>query len=54
MKRRHHTPDQIVRKLREDDWMLGEGTRWWRCASTRRHGVDLLAVAKPVRRDEYR
>ncbi len=24
MKRRHHTPEQIVRKLREADWLLGE------------------------------
>ena len=24
MKRRHHTPEQIVRKLREADRMLGE------------------------------
>jgi putative transposase len=26
MKRRHHTPEQIVRKLREADRLLGEGT----------------------------
>ena len=26
MKRRHHNPEQIVRKLREADRMLGEGT----------------------------
>ena len=26
MKRRHHTPEKIVRKLREADRMLGEGT----------------------------
>jgi transposase-like protein len=26
MKRRHHTPEQIVRKFREADRMLGEGT----------------------------
>ena len=25
MKRRHHTPEQIVRKLRETDRLLGEG-----------------------------
>jgi putative transposase len=25
MKRRHHTPEQIVRRLREADRMLGEG-----------------------------
>lgn len=25
MKRRHHTPEQVVRKLREADRMLGEG-----------------------------
>ena len=26
MKRRHHTPEQIVRKLREADRLLGKGT----------------------------
>ncbi|MFM7146709.1 MAG: hypothetical protein ACKOW5_10295 [Actinomycetales bacterium] len=26
MKRRHHTPEQVVRKLREADRLLGEGT----------------------------
>jgi len=26
MKHRHHTPEQIVRKLREADRLLGEGT----------------------------
>ena len=26
MKRRHHTPEQIVRNLREADRLLGEGT----------------------------
>ncbi len=26
MKRRHDTPEQIVRKLREADHLLGEGT----------------------------
>ena len=25
MKRRRHTPEQIVRKLREVEWLLGEG-----------------------------
>ena len=25
MKRRHHSPDQIVRKLREGDRLLGQG-----------------------------
>ena len=25
MKRRHHTPEQVVRKLREADRMLGDG-----------------------------
>ena len=25
MKRRHHTPEQIIRKLREAERMLGEG-----------------------------
>ena len=27
MKRRHHTPEQIVRKLREADRLLGEGVQ---------------------------
>jgi len=27
MKRRHHTPEQIVRKLREADRLLGEGSK---------------------------
>ncbi len=26
MKRRHHTPEQIIRKLREADRLLGEGS----------------------------
>lgn len=26
MKRRHHTPEQIVRNLRESDRTIGEGT----------------------------
>jgi putative transposase len=26
MKRHRHTPEQAVRKLREGDWMLAEGT----------------------------
>ena len=25
MKRRRHTPEQIIRKLREADWLLAEG-----------------------------
>jgi hypothetical protein len=30
MKRRHHTPEQIVRKLREADQLLGRGIlKWW-------------------------
>ena len=39
MARRRHTPEQIVRKLREADRLLGEGAdvlRWlgiWRCRS---------------------
>jgi hypothetical protein len=33
MKRRHHSPEQIVRELREADRMLG-ARLWWRCVST--------------------
>src|SRR5437660_4777823 len=25
MKRRRHTPEQVIRKLREAEWLLGEG-----------------------------
>ena len=31
MKRRRHTPEQIVRKLREADRMLGDGIEVLRC-----------------------
>ncbi len=35
MKRRHHTPEQIVRKLREADRFFGEGSSsGGRCVST--------------------
>ena len=34
MKRRHHSPEQIVRKLREADRLLGGKLRWWRCVGT--------------------
>jgi len=41
MKRRRHTPEQVIRKLREADRMLGEGKAIprsrgrWRSARTR-------------------
>jgi hypothetical protein len=35
MKQRNHNSGQIVRKLHEDDWMLGEGPWWLRSVITR-------------------
>lgn len=41
MKRRHHTPEQIIRKLRETDRLLGEGKL---LVEVRKH----VAVTKPT------
>src|ERR1035441_7651907 len=55
MSRRRHTPEQVVRKLREADRLLSEGQRAARGAqaSGDRRG-DLSPVAESVRRDEGR
>ena len=40
MKRRHHSPEQIIRKLREAEWMLGQtlvGSRLRDVRSVLRH-----------------
>ena len=45
MKRRRHSPEQIVRKLREADKMLAEGSRSPRVS--RREGLHLPALSEP-------
>ena len=55
MKRRRHTPEQIIRKLREADRLLGEGKtipEVGEAAGGLR--ADVSPVADPVRRDEGR
>ena len=55
MKRRRHTPEQIVRKLREAERLLGEGQDDRRGGEAGRDlGTDLPPLAQPVRRDEGR
>ena len=55
MKRRRHTPEQIVRKLREAERLLGEGQTIAEAAEAGRDlGTDLAPLAQPVRRDEGR
>ena len=55
MSRRRHTPEQIVRKLREADRLVGEGMElpevWKQLGGV---GGDLSPVAQPVRWDEGR
>jgi len=55
MKRKRHTPEQILPKLRESDRMLNEGKD---LTEVLRHlrgvGVVVEPVAEPVRRDESR
>src|SRR5512132_4332628 len=54
MARRRHTPEQIIRKLREADRLLGEGAE---IADQRiREGLDVLEAAAYVRppHDEHR
>jgi hypothetical protein len=55
MARRRHTPEQIVRQLREADRLLGEGAGR-RCGGPAPggFGADLSPVAQSVRRDEGR
>ena len=53
MKRRRHTPEQMIRKLREADRLLAEGkTVEEVCAASRDRGVDVASVASAVRRHE--
>ena len=52
MKQRHHTPEQVIRKLAEGEKLLGEGQTIEEVARHRDHRVDLTPLAQPVRRDE--
>jgi hypothetical protein len=53
MKRRRHTPDQIVRKIAEADKLLGQGKDHREgLSSPRGHRVDLPPLAEPIRRNE--
>ena len=54
MARRRHTPEQIVRKLKEADRMLNEGPTWRRSPPLPGDRDDLSPLAEPVRRDEGR
>ncbi len=55
MKRRRHTPEQIIRKLAEGEKLLGEGkTHRGGLPAPRDHRVDLAPLAEPVRRHEGR
>ena len=55
MKRHRHTPEQIVRKLREGDRLLNEGKDLTEVLrASRGLGVDLESLARAVRRHEGR
>ena len=49
VKRKHHTPEQIVRKLAEGEKLLNEGRDM---AEVCDHRVDLAPLEEPIRRDE--
>ncbi len=53
MKHRRHTPEQIIRKLREGERLLAEGQELAQIAQHLEVAyVDLAPLAVPVRRDE--
>ena len=53
MKRRRHTPEQVIRKLREAERLLGEGKTIPEAAKELGiSGEHVSPVAQPVRRDE--
>jgi hypothetical protein len=55
MSRRRHTPEQVVRKLREADRLLGEGNELPEVVKQLEVvGGDVSPVAQSVRRDEGR
>ena len=52
-RRKRHSPEQIVRKLRDADAMLSRGQgRGGRAAGVGGERVDARALAEAVRRDE--
>ena len=55
MKRRRHTPEQIIRKLREAERLLGDGQDDpGGSEGAGDLGADVSPLAQPVRRDEVR
>ncbi len=58
MKRTRHTPEQVIRKLREADRMLAEGKGIAEVARelgvSKNGGLPVSPLAQPVRRDEGR
>jgi hypothetical protein len=53
MKRRHHTPEQIVCKLREADRLLGKRSSMVQvCKHLEATENEVLPVTGPIRRDE--
>ena len=55
MTRRRHTPEQVIRKLREADRLLAEGKTTVEVARQLEiSGEHVSPVAQPVRRDEGR
>jgi hypothetical protein len=54
LKRRRHTPEQVIRKLREADRLLGEGKAIPEVARAGGVGEHVSPVAQPVQRDEGR
>ena len=55
MKRTRHTPEQVIRRRRDADWMLAEQKSIAEIAKQlRRLGEHVSLLAQPVRRDEGR
>jgi hypothetical protein len=54
MKRRRHTPEQVIRKLREADRMLSDGKNIAEVAKELEISEQVSPPAQPVRRDEGR
>jgi hypothetical protein len=52
MRRRRHTPEQIIRKLREADRLLAEGQECLRWPSSWRSARRPTTAGGPVRRPE--
>ena len=54
MKRKRHTPEQIVRKLREGDRLLNEGKELTEVLRHLEVSESVESLARAVRRDEGR